>query len=92
MAHRVMAAGALQSGRLAVNYIAVDCRGDRFVAAAARIFRDLVIELRNLDGVGVASASEVKGMPESVVRFDHVFSNEVVWRMAVVTGGDRMMA
>ena len=87
-----MAAGALEAGRFAMNYVAVDCRGDRFMAAAACIFCDLVIELCNLDGVGIATAGEVKGMPESVVGFDRVFSNDVVRCVAVVTGGDRVVA
>src|SRR5262249_39931232 len=58
MAHRVMATRALQSGRLAVNYIAVDRRCDRFVTAAAGIFCDPVIELGDLDGVGISAAGE----------------------------------
>src|SRR5579871_186195 len=92
MAHRVMTARALESGRLAVNYIAVDCRGDRFVTSAACILCDLMIKLCDLDRVGIASAGEVKGMPESVVRFDRVFSDEVMRGVAVVTGCGRVMA
>ena len=92
MAHRVMAARALQAGRLAVNYIAVDRRCDRFVTAAAGIFCDLVIELGDLDGVGISAAGEIEGMPESVVRLHRVFPDDVVRGVTVVAGGNRMMA
>ena len=92
MSHRIVTAGTLQPGCLAVNDVAINRRGDRFMTAAAGIFCDLMIELRDLDGVRIASAGEVKGMPESVVRFDRVFSNDVVWRVTVVAGCDRVMA
>jgi len=77
-----MATRALQSGRLAVNYIAVDRRCDRFMAAAACILCDLVIELGDLDGVGISAACEIEGMPESVVRLDRVLPTMLcgVWQ------------
>ena len=87
-----VAAGALESGGLAVNYVAVDGGGYVFVAVAAGVLGDLVIELRDLDGVGIPAGGEVEGMPESVVGLDGVFSENVVRGVAVVAGCGPMMA
>src|SRR5215470_6716446 len=87
-----MAAGALESCGLAVNDVAVDGGGDALVAVAAGILGDLVIELRDLDGVGIPAGGEVERVPEAVVRLDGVFSENVVGRMTVVAGGGRVMA
>src|ERR1035438_8377082 len=92
MAHRVMATGTLQPFSFAVYNVAVDFRRDVLVTAAASVLRDPVIELGDLNRVGVVAAGEVKGMPESVVCLHGVFANEVVRGVAIVTGGYRVVA
>lgn len=87
-----VAAGALESGGLAVNDVAVDGGGDAFVTMATGVLGDFVVELCDLDGVGIPAGREVEGMPESVVGLDGVFSENVVRGVAVVTGRGRVMA
>jgi hypothetical protein len=48
-----MAARTLQALGLSMNDVSVDGGRNVFVATPARILRDLVIELGNLDGVGI---------------------------------------
>ena len=62
------------------------------MATPARILNDLVVELCDLDRVRISTASEIKGMPESVIRFDRVLADDVVRSVAVVAGGHRVMA
>src|SRR5512132_3372547 len=81
---RGVTAGAFESLRLAVHHIAVDGGGDVLVAVPAGVFRDLVIELRDFDGVGIPAGGEVKRMPESVVRLHRVLSENVVWSVTIV--------
>src|SRR4029077_9101069 len=87
-----VASGALESGGFAVNYVSVDGGGDAFVAVAAGVLGDFVIELRDLDGVGIPAGGEVEGMPESVVGLDGVLAENVVRSVAVVAGRGRVMA
>ncbi len=56
VADRTVATRALQALGLAVNHVAVDGGRDVLVAAAAGALRHLVIELRDLDGVGIPPA------------------------------------
>jgi hypothetical protein len=58
----------------------------------AGAFHDLVVELSDLDGVWIFTAGEVEGVPESVIRFDCVFPDDVMRRMAVVAGCGVVMA
>src|SRR5208282_6852996 len=92
MAHGIVAASALQSFGLAVDGIAVDFRRNVFVTAAAGILRHLVVELGDLDGVGIASAGEVERVPESIVRFYGILADDVMGRMAVVARSCGVMA
>ena len=92
MPYGIVAAGALQAFSFAVHDIAVDFRRDVFVTAAAGVFRDLVIEPGDLDGVRVIAAGEVKRVPESVVSFHCILADEVVRGMAIVTGRYRVVA
>src|SRR5215475_1840044 len=87
-----VAAGALESGGPAVNNVTVDGGGDALVAMAAGVLGDLVIELGDLDRVGIPAGGEVEGMPESVVGLDGVLPEDVVRRVAIVAGGGRVMA
>ena len=92
MADRTVATRALQAFGLAVYDIAVDGRSDVLVTAAAGILGDLVVELGDFDGVGIVAAGEVERVPESIVSFDRVFSDEVVRRVAVIAGSNRVVA
>lgn len=87
-----MAARALQPVRFSVDDIAINCGRDAFVATAAGILDYLVIELRDLDGVGIPAGREVKRVPESVVGLNRVFSENVVRGMTIVAGGRDAMA
>ncbi len=91
MADGIVAARALQTCRLAVRDVAIDRRGDRLMAPAAGVLGDLVIELCNLDGVGIPAAGEVKRMPESVVRLHCIFADDVVRCVAIVAGRGRVV-
>ena len=82
---------ALQARGFAVDYISIDRRRDRFMTAAAGVLGDLVIELRDFDGVGIVTAGEVERVPESVIGLYGVLPDDVVGSMAVVAGGDGMM-
>ena len=86
MAHGVMATRALQTRSLAVNYITVDRRGDRFVTASASVLHHLVIEFRDLNGVGIPPRSEVKRVPKAVVGLHSIFSEDVVRCVAIIAG------
>lgn len=92
MADGIVATRAVEACGFAVNNVAVDRRGDRFVAAAACVLGDPVIEFRDLDSVGIMPAGEIKRMPEAVVGLDGILSDQVVGSVAVVAGRDRMMA
>ena len=87
-----MTTRALQSLRLAMRNISVDRRGDVLVAAAAGVFCYLMIELRDLDGVGISAGREIERMPESVICLNRIFSDDVVRSMTVVASSDRVMA
>ena len=75
-----------------MHYIAIDRRSDGFMATATGIFRDLVIEFRNLDSVRIVAVGEVEGMPEPIVCFHRILADDVVWRVTVVAGCGEMMA
>src|SRR3569833_1036934 len=92
MADGVMTARAHDSLGVAVCTVAVDGCRNAFMAMPAGAFHDLVIELRDLDVVWIVAACEIEGMPEAVVRFDRVFSNDVVWCVAVVAGRGAVVA
>ena len=62
------------------------------MASPAGILDDPVVKFRDLNGVRVISAGEVERVPESVVGFDRVLSDDVVRRVAVIAGGHRMVA
>src|SRR5579862_3005484 len=66
--------------------------GDVFVAAAAGVFGDPVIELGDLDGVGIPASREVERMPETVVGLHRICAEDVVGRVAIVTGGGGVVA
>ena len=87
-----MAARALQSLSFAVNDVAIDRGGDVFVTTTAGVFGDLVIEFGDLDGVGIPAGCEVERMPETVVRLDGVFAEDIVRSMAIVAGSGRAVA
>jgi hypothetical protein len=59
---------------------------------AACAFHDLMIKFGDLDGVWIFAAGEVEGVPEPVVSFDRVFSNDVMRSVAVVAGCGVVMA
>jgi hypothetical protein len=92
MTDRVVATGALQPSGLSVRYVAIDGSSDVLVAAPASILGDVVIEAGDFDSVGIPASGEVKGMPESIVGFDRVFPDDVMRRVAVVAGGDGVVA
>ena len=87
-----MAPSALQSIGFAVDDVAVDFRRNVFVTATAGVLRHFVIELGDLDGVGIASAGEVERVPESVVSLHCIFADYVMGCMAVVARRCRVMA
>ena len=53
---------------------------------------DFTIEPPDLDRLGETARSEGRAVVPAVDPFDGVFSNEVLWRMTVVTGGCFFMA
>lgn len=87
-----MTAGTHDAFCVAVSAAAVNLCGDGFVAMAARALHDLMVEFRDLDGVGIFAAGEVEGMPESVVGLHCIFPDNVVRSMTVVAGGGVVMA
>ena len=92
MTDRIVASRAFKTLRLAVRNIPVDRRGDLFMTAPARAFRNAVIELRDFDGVGIPASGEVKGVPEAVVGLHRVLAEEIMRRVAIVACCDRMVA
>src|ERR1700756_1640994 len=58
---RGMTAAAVEALRSAVNDVAVDRGGDIFMAAPAGVFHNPMVELRDLDGVGIPAGGEVEG-------------------------------
>jgi hypothetical protein len=82
----------LQPFGLAVYDIAVDGRSDVLVTAAAGVLGHVVVELGDFNSVGIVAAGEVERVPESVISLDRVFSDEVVRRVAVIAGSDRVVA
>ena len=92
MSDGIVAACALQSFGAAVHHVAVNRRSYVLVAAAAGVLGDFLVELRDLEGVGIFSAGEVKRVPETIVGLNGVPPDEIVRRVAIVTHSDRMMA
>ena len=92
MSYGIVAARALQSFGAAVHYVAVNRRSYVLVAAAAGVLSDLVVEFRDLEGVRILSAGEVKRVPETVVGLNSVLADKIVRRVAIVTHSNRMMA
>ena len=88
----IVAARALQAFSLAVHDVAVDGRGDVLVATAAGVLRYLMVELGDLNGVGIVAAREVERMPESIVGLHRIFADQIVRGVAIVAGRDRVMA
>ncbi len=48
---------------------------------------DLTIERPNLDRLGETARGEGRAVVPAVDSFDGVFSDDVLWRVATVTGG-----
>lgn len=92
MADGNMTARAHDSLGITVSAVAIDLRCDGFVAVAACAFHDLVIELRDLDGVWIFAAGEVEGMPKSVVGLDGIFPDDVVRSVTIVARSGVVMA
>ena len=92
MAHGIMATRALQSFGLAVDDIAFDFRCNVFVTAAAGVLGHFVVELGDLNRVGIVAAGEIKRVPESVVSLHCIFADNVMGCMAVVARRCRVMA
>jgi len=86
-----MTARALQTLRFAVNDVAIDRGGDVFMASAAGVFYDPMVESRDLDRVRIPAGREVKGMPEAVIGFHGILAENIVGSMAVIAGGGRAM-
>ena len=59
---------------------------DVFVAVTTRVFCHLVIEFRDLNGVGIPPRSEVKRVPKAVVGLHSIFSEDVVRCVAIIAG------
>jgi len=92
MPHRIVAASALQTFSFAVDNTAVDFCRDVLVTPAAGVLGNSVVELGDLNRVGIVATGEIKGMPETVIGLHRIFANEVVRGVAIVAGGRRMMA
>jgi len=88
----IVAAGAFQTPGPSVHDIAVNGRRDAFMASPAGILDHFVVELRDLDGVGVVPGREIERVPEPIVGLDRVLSDDVVRRVAVIADRDHMMA
>ena len=69
-----------------MHHVAIDGGSDVLVAAAAGVFGHTVIKASDFDSVGIPTGGEVKGMPEAVVCFDRVLSDDVVRGVAIVAG------
>src|SRR4051812_41986468 len=81
-----MTARAHDSFCVAVLAIAIDGCSYGFVAMAACTFDHLMVELCDLDGVGIVAAGEIEGVPETVIRFYGVLANDFMWSVKVFTG------
>ena len=91
-ASSAVAACALETFGFGVRYVSVDRRCDRFMTPVAGILHHLVIELGDLDRVGISAAGEIEGMPESVVCLHRIFPHNVVRSVAIVAYRHRVMA
>src|SRR5579871_1424864 len=92
MSDRAVAARALNAFGATVHHVAINRRSNVLVAAAAGVLRDLMIEARDLDVVGIASGGEVKRMPEAVVGLHGILADQVVRGVAIVASGRGAMA
>jgi len=92
MSDGCVAAGALQTFGFTVNYVAVDGRSDVLVTMTACGLDDLVVEVSNTNVVRVEAGREIEGMKKAVRSLNRVLADNVVWRMAIVAGGDGVVA
>ena len=65
-----------------------DVMGDGLMAAFAGAFGHATVVALDLDVVGIIAGGEVKRVEETVGGFHGVLAEEVVRRVAIVTGGD----
>src|SRR4029078_521073 len=92
MSDGCVAAGALQTFGFTVNYVAVDGRSDVLVTMTACGLDHLVVEVSNTNVVRVEAGREIEGMKKAVRSLNRVLADNVVWRMAIVAGGDGVVA
>jgi hypothetical protein len=62
------------------------------MAIATRRLSNRAASLLHLNWLVKVSCSERIRVPEAVIGLDIIFAEKVVWRVAVITGGDRAMA
>ena len=92
MSYRGVAAGTLQTFSFSVNYVAVDSRCDVLVAMTACGLDDLVVEISDANIVRVEAGREIDGMKKAIRRLNRVLAQDIVRRMAIIAGGDGVMA
>lgn len=85
MADGLMTADARHILRLRMRTDHID---DVLVAMPASVFGHAPVPRLDAQWIGILARRESEGMPETVVRFDGVFADEIMWRVAIVAGGD----
>ena len=89
---RVMTASAADAAGVTVRDVAVHGVGNALVATAAGGLGHTEVKIRDPDRVRVAARGEIKGMKKAIRCLYRIFPNEVVGRVAVITGSGGMMA
>ena len=88
MPYRGMAVQARRGlGRSRTVRHRIDLVRDLCVAVSAGIFDDLPIVRRNLNLVRKISRGERPGVEDAVATLAVIFAQQIVWCMAIVTGG-----
>src|SRR5262245_40208711 len=72
--------------------VRTDCLNNFLVTVAAGVLSDAPVARLDFYRSGIVACRERERMPEAVVRFYRVFSNDVVRRMAIIAGGDGAVA
>ena len=92
MAYCVVAARTHHATCVPVWNIAINGLRDQGMTSSAGIFRNVQIEPRDLNVVGIPPTGKVEGMQEAVYCFYRVFTSEVVRRVTVIAGCSHPMA
>ena len=81
-----MATGALNSKSVAMNCVAVNCLRDALVASAAGALCHSKVEPGDLNILGIIAGRKVEGMEKAIAGFNRILPDQVVRRVAIITG------